>query len=208
MKLPLKPFTVEVKRSRSSSSIAKPVVSEPPAFIEASVPPAPLSVSQARQLAEQMFSSLTVGSSVELKTKVTAQSVFRAVAPQAVAVEEPAAAPTMHDLTPPTPPIKEIVQAKLRKPRASTSPRAATPADKLAKPKLRDLSAAEAAAIIHLTGKHQNPRARVADASSPPVSVDPAALNLSAAEAGQQTTRQNWGWHPGQRWKKRLRHLR
>jgi hypothetical protein len=208
MKPPPKPFTVEVKRSRSSLSIAKPVVSEPPAFIEASVAPAPLSLSQARQLAEKMFTSLTVGSSVELETKVTAQSVFRAQTPQAVTAEEPAAEPTTHGLVPPPPPIKEIIQAKPRNPRASTSPRAAKPTDKVAKPKSRDLSAVEAAATPHLARKHQDPDARAADASSPPVSIDPAALNFSAAEVGQQATRQNWGWQPGQRWKKRLRHLR
>jgi hypothetical protein len=208
MKPPPKPFTVEVKRSRSSLSIAKPIVSEPPAFIEASVAPAPLSLSQARQLAEKMFTSLTVGSSIEPGPKVTAESVFRAPTPQAVTVEEPAAQPTTHGLVPPTPPIKELVRAKLRKPRASTSPRAAKPTDKIAKPKSRDLSAVEAAAITDLARKHQDPRARAADASSPPASIDPAALNLSAAEVGQQATRQNWGWQPGQRWKKRLRHLR
>ena len=72
MKGSLKPFTVEAKGSRFSSSIAKPVVGELLVLVEARPKPAPVSPSHARQLAEQMFRSLTVSSRDEPETKVSA----------------------------------------------------------------------------------------------------------------------------------------
>ena len=73
MKAPLKPFTVEVKGSRFSSSIAKPDFGEL-LLVEAKPDPAPVSPSHVRQMAEQMFRSLTVSSRDEPQTKVSGES--------------------------------------------------------------------------------------------------------------------------------------
>ena len=74
MKAPLKSFTVEVKSSRFSSSMAKLVVRELLLLVEAKPDPAPVSPSHVRQMAEQMFRSLTVSSRDEPQTKVSGES--------------------------------------------------------------------------------------------------------------------------------------
>jgi hypothetical protein len=74
MKGRLKPFTVEAKGSRFGSSIAKLVVRELMVLVEARPEPAPVSPSHARQMAKQMFRSLTVSLRDEPETKVSAES--------------------------------------------------------------------------------------------------------------------------------------
>lgn len=205
MKPPLKPFTVEVKRSRSTTSVAKPISSEPPAFLETMPAPAPVAPSPARRLAEQLFTSLTVDPSVKPEIKVTAESVFRAVAPRAATVEEPAAEPTAKAPATQVPPVEEADAARLGKPRAGKVRTSLAPANKIAKPKTPDTVKV---AVLSVPVHHQqNPRNRVPEASSPAERIDQAG-HLPPAPHSEFQERQNWGWGPGERWKRRLRHLR
>ena len=62
MKTPPKPFIVEVKRSRSISSLKDAVRIERPIVVKASAPVATTTHSQTRQLAERAFKALAAGS--------------------------------------------------------------------------------------------------------------------------------------------------
>ena len=207
MKTPLKPFTVEVKRSRSNSSTAKPDVSEPPVFVGAKPEPAPASPSHARQLAEQMFRSLTASSSNGLDTKMSAESVFQPrpksiVVPQ-IAQPDLAADNSQAQIVP----AQEAVPPKLREPRARKMRVETAPAKKARKPKAPDAVAVEALAMIASSQRQQDlpPRVPQTPPPAPVAQVPPQSL---AGEPEQQRTRQIKEWGPGERWKKRLRHLR
>jgi hypothetical protein len=205
MKPPLKPFTVEVKRSRSSPSVAKPISSEPPVFIEARPASAPVAPSQARQLAEQLFTSLTASSSAAPETRVTAERVFRAAAPRAIMVEEPTTQTTTNDPAAAASSAEETVPAKPRKPRVGKVRTSLAPTNKVVKPKMPD--AVKAAALSVPAHPRQNLRSIIPEASSPALKIDQAGHVSPAPEAVSQE-RRNGGWGPGERWKRRLRHLR
>jgi hypothetical protein len=207
MKTPLKPFTVEVKRSRSSSSTAKPDVSEPPVFVGAKPEPAPASPSHARQLAEQMFRSLTVSSSNGLDTKMSAESVFQP-RPKSVAVPEIVKSDLAADhLQAQVVPAHETEPPKPREPRARKMRVATAPAKKARKPKAPDAVAVEPLAIIASSQRQQDLPVGIPEtpAPAPVAQVTPQSL---AGEPEHQRSRQNKEWGPGERWKKRLRHLR
>jgi hypothetical protein len=207
MKTPLKPFTVEVKRSRSSSSTSKPDVSEPPVFVGAKPEPAPVSPSHARQLAEQMFRSLTVSSSNGPDTKVSAESVFQ-TRPKSVAVPEIAQPDLAADHSQAQiVPAQETVPLKPREPRARKMPVATAPAKKARKPKAPDAVTVEPLAMIASSQGQQDLPVRIPE-TPPPAPVDQATPQSLAAEPEYQRARQNKEWGPGERWKKRLRHLR
>lgn len=212
MKTPLKPFTVEVKRSRSNSSTAKPDVSEPPVFVGAKPEPAPASPSHARQLAEQMFRSLTASSGNVLDTKMSAESVFQArpktvvvpeIAQPEIAQPDLAADPSQAQIVP----VEEIVPPKPREPRARKMRVEAAPAKKARKPKAPDAVAVEALAMISSSQRQQDLPVRVPETPSP-APIAQVTPQLLAGEPEHQRTRQNKEWGPGERWKKRLRHLR
>ena len=207
MKTPLKPFTVEVKRSRSSSSTAKPDVSEPPLFVGAKPEPAPASPSHARQLAEQMFRSLTVGSSNGLDTKMSAESVFQprpksVVAPQ-IAQPDLAADNSQAQIVP----AQEAVPPKPREPRARKMRVATAPAKKTRKPKATDAVAVEPLVMIASSQRQQDLPVGILE-TPPPAPIAQVTPQSLAGEPEHQRSRQNKEWGPGERWKKRLRHLR
>ncbi|GLS21693.1 hypothetical protein GCM10007874_47100 [Labrys miyagiensis] len=205
MKPPLKPFTVEVKRSRSTTSFTKPISSAPPAFLETMPAPAPVAPSQARQLAEQLFTSLSVNSSAAPETKVTAESVFRTVAPRAATVEEPTAETTAKAPTTQVPTVEVTVPAKPREPRAGKMRTSLAPANKAMKP--NKPNPVKAAALSAPARVQQDPRTKPAEMASPPVKIDEGA-GLPSAPGAERQGRQTWGWGPGERWMKRLRYLR
>jgi hypothetical protein len=107
MKTPNKPFTVEVRRSRSNTLVSKPLGSEPAIFIEGNPEAAALSVSEALQLAERTFPTLTVSASVEREARVSAQSVFGPLAPNAATVEQAASEAPPSELGTQASPVKE-----------------------------------------------------------------------------------------------------
>ncbi|GLS21511.1 hypothetical protein GCM10007874_45280 [Labrys miyagiensis] len=279
MKPPFKPFTVEVKRSRSTTSVAKPISSEPPVLIEAQPASAPVPPSQARQLAEQMFATLTTSSSAAPETKVTAQSVFRTVPSPVVPVAKPDVEPVAEGVfrasAPPPAPVhapdpnpsatkllslKGVVPAKLREPHGEKVPtsRVAESVFRTAAPPAVTMEASDAEPAPNpsptqlpsveeaVPAKPPNPRTRkvrtepalvnevvksnvptagkLAAPSAPArpqrnpllqvpevkfagVKLTQAGPASPAAEA-QLQGRQNWGWSPGERWKRRLRYLR
>lgn len=205
MKPPLKPFTVEVKRSRSGSSVTRSVGSEPPVFIDAKPAPTSPSPSQARQLAEQMFGSLNTGSSVAPDTRMTAESVFRAIAPHPEPVEGLITEPVPFDPPPQDPAVAEIAPVEPRKAHEEKIPPSAVPAKRPVK-----LKAPVAAKVVkrNVTARlHQEPRTKPREMSSSPVKIDEGA-HIPPVPDIEPKERDNWGWGPGERWKKRLRHLR
>jgi hypothetical protein len=205
MKPPRKSFTVEVKRSRSTPFVAKPISSEPPLFLETMPAPAPVAPSQARQLAEQLFTSLTVSSSAVPETKVTVESALRVVAPRAATVEEPTAETTAKAPATEVPSAEETVAAKPRKPRSGKVRTSLAPANKVVKPKKPDT--VKAAALSVPGYRPQNLHSIIPEASSPAAKIDQAG-HISPAPEAESQERQNRGWGPGERWKRRLRHLR
>jgi hypothetical protein len=207
MKTPPKPFTVEVKHSRSSSSTAQPVRLQPPLLIEASVAAAPASPSQARQRAEQAFKALAAGSSDKREKIATAESVFRATTGRVLTITSSGEELAADGPQAQTSPAKEMVPPKPRKPRASKKRVATAPAKKGRNLKAPDAVAVEALAMIASAQRQQDPPVRVPE-TLPLVPVAQVAPQSLAAEPEHQNTRQNWGWGPGERWKKRLRHLR
>jgi hypothetical protein len=205
MKPPLKPFTVEVKRSRSGSSVTRSVGSEPPVFIDAKPIPASPSPSQARQLAEQMFGTLTAGSSVAPETRMTAESVFRAVAPNAEPEEELITEPVPFDPPPQDPAVAEVAPAEPRKAHEEKIPPSAVPAKRPVKPKPPLIAKVVKRNVP--APLHQEPRAKPLEVPSPVAKIDEGA-HIRPIPAIERKERDNWGWGPGERWKKRLRHLR
>ena len=203
MKPPLKPFTVEVKRSRSHTLPAKPVVNEPSVFIEAG--PARASVSQARQMAEKMFTSLTISSDVEPKARVSAESVFRPVGALAAPVERLAEELLPGHTGSRAPTVEETIPAKPRRQRAVETRTASAPVGTGMKPNVA------IGGTVPMPVAPKRPQSglgsKLAKASSPSEKIDQAVRPSAAAEATRQD-RQNWEWARGERWKKRLRHLR
>jgi hypothetical protein len=210
MKTPIKPFLVEVKRSRSISSPKDAVRLERPVVFEASAPAA-TTHSQTRQLAERAFKALAAGSSDERGHIATAQSVF---APRPKSDAVPQIAQT--DLLPPDPIeqtviTKEVVSAKPRKPRppkaslkaaAGVGSEASVPAS---------VSEGAASNIAPSAGRQELPplvetvHGQGVEASEPGSQAPPKA---DIGQSDQRRFGHNPVWGPGERWKRRLRHLR
>jgi hypothetical protein len=205
MKRPPKPFTAEVKRSRFSTPVAKPISGEPPFFIEVEPAPAPAVPSQARRLAEQLFTSRTASKSAEPETMLTAERLFRAVAPRAATVEEQAVETRAKVPVIQVPSAEETLPAEPRKPRAGKVRTSLAAAHGVAKPKKPETVKAAALCIPAHPG--QNLHIVIPEASSPAVRIDQAGLPSSAVQSKSQEP-QNWGWGLGERWKRRLRQLR
>ncbi|GLS17075.1 hypothetical protein GCM10007874_00900 [Labrys miyagiensis] len=205
MKTPIKPFVVEVKRSRSGISAREPVQIRQPILAETIAPPVPASHTEARQLAEQAFRSLTTASTNQREEVFSAENVFRAPA-RPVTTETSGVAVVADEPPVQMAPAQETAPSKLPEPRAKKVRVATAPAKKGRPPKAA--SAAKAPAGITATRTQQDPPAPVPKAfppSAPAVQVVP-----ETQPAGEEhpNTRQSWGWGPGERWKKRLRHLR
>jgi hypothetical protein len=79
------------------------------------------------------------------------------------------------------------------------------PANKVVKPKKPVIK--KAVPLSAPARPQQDRHTIIPEASSPAIKIDQAGPALSAAEAESQE-RQNWWWGPGERWKRRLRHLR
>jgi hypothetical protein len=157
-------------------------------------------------LAEQMFRSLTASSSNGLDTKMSAESVFqprpKSAVPQ-IAQPDLAADNSQAQIVP----AQEAVPPKPREPRARKMRVETAPAKKARKPKAPDAVAVEALAMIASSQRQQDlpPRVPQTPPPAPVAQVPPQSL---AGEPEQQRTRQIKEWGPGERWKKRLRHLR
>jgi hypothetical protein len=156
MKTPIKPFLVEVKRSRSISSPKDAVRLERPVVVEASAPAATTTHSQTRQLAERAFKALAAGSGDERGHIATAQSVF-APRPKSDAVPQIAQTDLLTAGRQEPPPLVETV---------------------------------------HVQG---------VEASEPGTE---APLKADMGQSDQRRFGHNPVWGPGERWKRRLRHLR
>ena len=212
MKTPIKPFLVEVKRSRSISSPKDAVRIERPVVLEASAPAATTFHSDTRQLAERAFKALAAGSRNEREKIATAQSVF---APRAKSDAVPQIAQT--DLVTPDPieqsaVTKEVVSSKPRKPRArKASVKAAAGAFGF-QANVPDSLPAGAAYNIDPSAGREEPFSVVAtvhvhsvEESEPGVEAQ---LKADTLQCDQRSFRKNPFWGPGERWKRRLRHLR
>lgn len=79
------------------------------------------------------------------------------------------------------------------------------PAKKMAKSK--PPAVVKVAAISAPAHPQNNPPVKISETKSSEVKLAQAGSASPAAEA-QLQGRQNWGWSPGERWKRRLRHLR
>lgn len=208
MKSPSKSFTVEVRRSRASSPVARPNESKAPLFIEPKPALSQVSPSQARQLAERMFTSLTARSGAEPETKLTAESVFGAGTPRAAMEERPVTAMVAMPAAPPLSSVEDVedmVQAKPRRPRVGKVRPSIVPSTKVVKSK----ASAAITTTLHIAPTHpeSKPRNKVSKASMAPVKFDQVNAASPVAEA-KLRGRQNSEWAPGERWKRRLRHLR
>lgn len=209
MKVPLKPFTVEVKRSRSNSSAPKPAANEPPVLIEAKPAPVQISVSQARQLAEQIFASLTSPPSAERAILETAENLFRVPEPVEVVAEVLDRGPRVTNQQVPV--ARETRVVKPRKPRASKVP--TLPAAPEKPPKARTSAKA---AIRPPASDKSMVRPRILDRPVVPLKVEPLrpqpashSLELPLPKHSVPSlASQDQGWGPGERWKRRLRYLR
>jgi hypothetical protein len=212
MKTPIKPFLVEVKRSRSISSPKDAVRLERPVVVEASAPAASTTHSQTRQLAERAFKALAAGSSDERGHIATAQSVF---APRPKSDAVPQIAQT--DLVTPDPMeqtviTKEVVSSKPRKPRPpKASVKAAAGAFGFEANVPGSVPAGAASNIAPSAGRQEPPplvetvHVQGVEASEPGTE---APLKADIGQSDQRRFGHNPLWGPGERWKRRLRHLR
>ena len=212
MKTPPKPFIVEVKRSRSISSLKDAVRIERPIVVEASAPVVTTTHSQTRQLAERAFKTLAAGSNDEREKIATADSTFQ---PRPKSDTVPQIAQT--DLVTPDPieqsaVTREVVCSKPRKPRPrKASVKAAAGALGL-EANIPDRSAAGAASNIDPSAGREDQLSVVAtvhvhsvEESEPGVEAQ---LETDSLQSDQRSFRKNPFWGPGERWKRRLRHLR
>ena len=212
MKTPIKPFLVEVKRSRLTSSPKDAVRVERPVVLEASAPAATTFHSDTRQLAERAFKALAAGSRNEREKIATAQSVF---APRPKSDAVPQIAQT--DLVTPDPIeqtliAKEAVSSKPRKPRpGKVSLKAAAGAFEF-KANVQGNVPQGAASNTDPSAGRQDPPPPVArehvqgvEASEPEIE---APLKADILQSDQRRFGHSPVWGPGERWKRRLRHLR
>lgn len=212
MKPPIKPFLVEVKRSRSSSSTAEAVRVQRPLVVEASEPAPAAPYSEARKLAERAFKAFATAPVDEHKDVLTAESVF-------LPNKMPGAAPRILQ-TEPTPLVADDEHAKASvavppKPRKPRARRVSVQGAAVAlgfEADVSDTSTADVAPVTGPSGAHGEQQLPVAAervqnaavhepvvegrAKKDPLQSDP------RSEAGHST------WSPGERWKRRLRHLR
>lgn len=207
MKTPPKPFIVEVKRSRSSSSAAQPTAVQAPVAVQAVVAAVPASPSGARQQAERMFMALTAGSNVEPEASLTVANVFGAKAKPGVTAERSQEAPAVDSVGPASSAEKTVLPepGRARAPKTTSSkvladvPRAPVPPD---------APVLEATALVTLAVRRRQKRPAVAKALPPAAPAVPLPVEPRAVEPDQSNGGKSWGWGPGERWKKRLRHLR
>jgi hypothetical protein len=212
MKTPIKPFLVEVKRSRSISSPKDAVRLERPVVVEASAPAATTTHSQTRQLAERAFKALAVGSGDEREKIATAQSVFAPrpkldALPQIARTELVTADPIEQTMI-----TKEVVASKPRKPRPpKAAVKAAAGAFGFQANGPVSVPAGAASNIAPSAG-HQEPPPLVGTVHGQGVEAsEPRTQAPLKADIGQSDQRRfghNPVWGPGERWKRRLRHLR
>ncbi|WP_413992028.1 hypothetical protein ACMDCR_08060 [Labrys okinawensis] len=151
-------------------------------------------------MAEQAFKSLTTASPDRREEVFRAETVFRAPA-QAVTAEISDAEVLTADPQVQPAPAQEPAPSKLPKPRAKKMQVAPAPAKKGRPSKVL--------AATTTTRTQQDAPAPVPKVLPPSTSaVQGASGTLPVGEEERQNTRQSWGWAPGERWKKRLRHLR
>lgn len=212
MKTPIKPFLVEVKRSRLTSSPKDAVRIERPVVVEASAPAATTFHSDTRQLAERAFKALAAGSINEREKIATAQSVF---APRPKLDAVPQIAQT--DLVSPDPLEqtvipKEVVSSKPRKSRPGKVSLKAAAGALGFKANISDQVPEGAASNIDPSAGRQDRPPPLAtkhvqgvEASEP---GDEALPKANSLQSDQRRFDHNPVWGPGERWKRRLRHLR
>jgi hypothetical protein len=180
--------------------------------VEASVPAATTSHSQTRQLAERAFKALAAGSRNEHEKIATAQSVF---APRPKSEAVPQIAQT--DLVTPDPIeqtaiTKEVVSSKPRKPRpGKASAKAAAGALGFKANVPGRVPEGAASNTDPSAGRHEPPppvlteHVQGVEASEPGIEAPLKAVSL---QSDQKSFGHNPVWGPGERWKRRLRHLR
>jgi hypothetical protein len=206
MKTPPKPFIVEVKRSRSSSSVVQPSAVQPPVVVQAAMAAAPASPSGARQQAERMFMALTTGSSAGPEASLTVASVFGARAKPGVTAERSQEVPAM-DSVGAASSAGKTVPPKPGRARAPKTTSSKASAEVPRTPVLPNAPALEATAVAaKAVRRHKRPK--VAKALPPAAPAVQLPVEPRTAEPEQSNSGKGWGWGPGERWKKRLRHLR
>jgi hypothetical protein len=198
MKTPIKPFSVEVKRSRSNFLVPDLERAEPPPrnehvpFVSQQAQPqarqSEQANSQARQAAELAFKALTA-----TPGPATARIVLEAEEPATPSQERPgtkASSPEDHDGSPPKP-------RRARKPSkgsvVSPSP------DKVALPRRGSAKTARPAPIEVAEDVRELPLHGAEPMPAPELVPTPIEHDRSTSASE---------WRRGERWKRRLRHLR
>jgi hypothetical protein len=211
MKTPPKPFIVEVKRSRARSSPADPPRPERPLVVEVRAPAALAPHSEARQSAERAFKALAAGLIDDPAEIMTAASVFRPpMLPGPVATKtqtEPAVPDTKDQGSVAT----VSAPTKPRKPRARKAPvedatlafafEANASHEVTATPASNDDRSGGSEGHFLLVGADLHG----ADMDKP---ADEASIEKTTLQTDQRRVNDRSAWGPGERWKRRLRHLR
>jgi len=202
MKTPIKSFVVEVKRSRLNIPVPSTARSEPFLPIEAAASSPAEQVSAARQQAEQLFKVLLSAPTPSERAAPTPENMFGRMSK------------TQDRQAPALPPVAEPVQTTETAVDAGRveAKAPARPVRKRASSKTLEVatgrtvvgrSAAKAVPVLA-------PPKRAAEASPAlPDRVDverAMTFPSGAVEAIASSPRR--GWKPGERWKRRLRHLR
>jgi len=212
MKTPPKPFIVEVKRSRAHSSPADPARLERPLVVEMRAPTTALTPhSEARQSAERAFKALAVGLIDDPAEIMAAESVFRPTMLPRPAATETQTEPAIPDAKDQGSVAADIAPAKPRKPRARKAPVEeaalafafeANASNKVtAPPESNDdrSGGSEARALLAGAGWQG------ADMNEP---ADGAWIEKTTPQTDPRRVNDRSAWGPGERWKRRLRHLR
>jgi hypothetical protein len=138
----------------------------------------------------------------------TVERVFQARAEPEVAVEIPERAAALEPATPILS-AGPVVSPEPDRPRTPKKPTPKPPSEKKKRaPALSDAFGAEAAAIVDLARQHREQNPKIAETTTKAAPAKEKSSELDASEADQKDAGTNWGWGPGERWKRRLRHLR
>lgn len=197
MKTPIKPFIVEVKRSRVNIAVPSNARPEPSLRIDVAVPSAKAEVSPARKAAEQMFNALLSPPPSVDKPILIGECAFEP--PAAVAGQE----------APPSPGVVGADQIDV--PTAEAGNGGKRPAARAArKPASRKVAETGGNGARKKTGPVPLcPEPQIEDPVPPaplPMVEETLAFPLGMTEASPKGARRDW--KPGERWKRRLRHQR
>ena len=142
-----------------------------------------------------------------MASSLTVASVFGAKAKPGVTAERSQEVPAVDSVGPASSTEKTILP-KPGRARAPKTTNSKAPAEVPRAPVLPDAPAPEAAALAAVAVRRRQKRPEVAKAPPPAAPAVQLPVEPRAVEPDQSNGGKGWGWGPGERWKKRLRHLR